>query len=103
MDLATALRTVHLDVQQSYPRLTLPLAIKLAREVTRTVGLNPDDEPTYTAYKVVMVASVAEIVLAIAKIYSLALDHGDALEIDGEPTIDGQEPFTWLDEMGDAS
>lgn len=97
MDLATAIRTVETDIRQSYPTLSLPLAIKLAREVTSTVGLNPDDEPTYTAYRVLMAASEAEVILALAKLLELTLDHGDVWEsTDGYATIDGMDPYEWL-------
>ena len=99
MDVTDAAHIVIADVHQSYPELSYPQAIKHVRETISDAEINDDDEATAPAYHVVLRASVAELVLAVATLEQLRLDRGDVLEVDGHVTINGEEPFEWLHEM----
>lgn len=96
MELLTAIANVTADVRKSYPYLSRPLAIKHALDTTSERDLNWDD-PTAPAYQAIHRASTASLVLAVARAGNIQLDRGDVREIDGEATIDGLEPFTWMD------
>ena len=96
MELNLAIQIVVRDVHASYPHLSRPLAIKHALDTTNERDLNLED-PTAPAYQAIHAASTASLVLAVAKLGNIQLDRGDVLEIDGEATIYGLEPFTWMD------
>lgn len=96
MPLNEAIAIVVRDVHASYPHLSRSLAIKHALDTTSEAELNWDD-PTAPAYQAIHAASTASLVLAVAKLGNIQLDRGDVLEIDGEATIDGMEPFEWMD------
>lgn len=97
MELTAAIQVVTQDVHASYPHLSRPLAIQHALDTVSPPALNHDD-PTAPAYLRVHQASVAELTLAIAKMDGHTLDHGDVHESPMEgATIDGMNPFEWLD------
>lgn len=96
MGLDLAIQIVFSDVRASYPHLSRPLAIKHALDTTNERDLNLED-PTAPAYQAIHRASTATLVLAVAKAGNIQLDRGDVVEIDGEATIDGMEPFEWMD------
>jgi subtilase family serine protease len=96
MDLQAALEIVVKDIRASYPVLSTPMAVHHALNTTWMDALNMDD-PTGPAYKAMLEANTAQQVLALAKTMKVALVAGDVREIDGVATIDGINPFVWLD------
>ncbi len=96
MELLTAIAIVTADVRRSYSHLSRPLAIKHALDTTSVAELDWESH-TAPAYKAVHEAATATLILAVAHAGNIQLDRGDVVEIDGEATIDGLEPFTWMD------
>ncbi len=101
MDLIDAAHIVIADVHASFPELSYPQAISYVRQTVVDAEVNDDDTETAPAYHMVLQASVASLVLAIATLEELTLDQGDVHEdtTTGHVTIDGRDPFEWLHDL----
>lgn len=101
MDLTDATHIVIADVHMSFPELSYPQAIAYVRQTVVDAEINDDDTETAPAYHMVLQASVASLVLAIATLEELTLDSGDVHEdvTSGHVTINGTDPFQYLHEL----
>lgn len=73
--------------------------------VLNTIGLDElnMDDPTGTAYKMVLEAHVGELAMQVALMLEIALEDTDVwVSTDGaHATIDGMDPFEWLAAVGE--
>jgi hypothetical protein len=99
MNLLSAIELTVQDVRQSYPHLSRPLAIAHVINTVSVAELDWENGITAPAYKGVLEASTAQLVLGIARLSNIALERGDVVEIDGQATIDSMDPYEWLDAL----
>ena len=99
MPLAQAIRLVVEDVHASHPGMTTPAAIAHAWNSVDPAGLNWDDEPSATAYSVVLSTDVMHLAVEIGREATLQLSVWDFTGQGDDVTIDGMPALEWLDAM----